>query len=85
MRSASFRTTVSELDAFYGFLFSRHDPSATKVAARRALTVKELRKQFIEEYSTPRNKPSTVETYQDHINRYIIPTLGRINASRCLI
>ncbi len=55
-----------------------HDPSAEKAAARRALTVKELCKQFIDEYSTPRNKPSTVQTYQDHINRYIIPTLGRI-------
>lgn len=55
-----------------------HDPSAEKAAARRALTVNELCRQFIEEYSTPRNKPSTVETYQEHINRYIIPTLGRI-------
>lgn len=55
-----------------------HDPSAEKAAARRALTVKELCKKFIEEYSIPRNKPSTVETYQEHINRYIIPTLGRI-------
>lgn len=55
-----------------------HDPSAEKAAARQALTVQELCKKFIEEYSTPRNKPSTVVTYQDHINRYIIPTLGRI-------
>jgi len=55
-----------------------HDPSAAKAAARRALTVKELCKQFIEDYSTPHNKPSTVQTYQDHINRYIIPALGRI-------
>ena len=55
-----------------------HDPSAEKAAARRALTVKELCKQFIEEYSTPRNKPSTVQTYQEHIDRYIIPVLGRI-------
>src|SRR5690606_41278375 len=43
-----------------------HDPSAEKAAARRALTVKELCKQFIEEYSTQRNKPSTVKTYQEH-------------------
>jgi len=55
-----------------------HDPSAEKAAARRAPTVKELCKQFIEEYSTPHNKPSTVQTYQEHIDRYIIPTLGRI-------
>lgn len=39
------------------------DPSAAKLAARMAPTVKELCKQFIEEYSMQRNKPSTVETY----------------------
>ncbi len=54
------------------------DPSAAKLAARQAPTVKELSKQFIEEYSKPRNKPSTVDTYQDLIDRYIVPRLGRI-------
>lgn len=54
------------------------DPSAEKQAARQARTVKELCTQFIEEYSKARNKPSTVETYQDQIDRYIVPKLGRI-------
>lgn len=54
------------------------DPSAEKLAARKAPTVKELCKQFIEEYSIPRNKPSTVETYQDQIDRYIVPALGAV-------
>lgn len=54
------------------------DPSAAKQAARQAPTVKELCTQFIEEYSKTRNKPSTVATYQDQIDRYIVPKLGRI-------
>lgn len=54
------------------------DPSAAKLAARMAPTVKELCKQFIEEYSMQRNKPSTVETYQEQIDRYIIPMLGTL-------
>jgi len=55
-----------------------NDPSAAKQEARKAPTVKDLCKQFIEEYSIPRNKPSTVETYQDQIDRYIIPALGTL-------
>ncbi|MEE5091651.1 site-specific integrase [Xanthomonas euvesicatoria] len=54
-----------------------NDPSAAKLAARMAPTVKELCKQFIEEYSRPRNKPRTVETYQGYIDRYIEPALGK--------
>lgn len=53
-----------------------NDPSAAKLAARQAPTVKELCKQFMEEYSEARNKPSTVETYQGYIDRHIIPELG---------
>ncbi|WP_175822171.1 site-specific integrase [Burkholderia sp. BCC0419] len=55
-----------------------NDPSAAKLAARMAPTVKELCGQFIEEYSKPRNKPSTVDTYQGQIDRYIIPALGKL-------
>lgn len=54
-----------------------HDPSAAKLAGRQAPTVKELCKQFMEEYSIPRNKPRTVETYQYYIDHYIIPELGK--------
>lgn len=55
-----------------------NDPSAAKLAARMAPTVKELCEQFIEEYSKPRNKPRTVDTYQGYIDRYIIPALGKL-------
>ncbi|SAK82062.1 tyrosine-type recombinase/integrase [Caballeronia ptereochthonis] len=55
-----------------------NDPSAAKLAARLSPTVKELCAQFMEEYSRPRNKPSTVDTYQDQIDRFIVPMLGRL-------
>lgn len=55
-----------------------NDPSAAKLAARQAPTVKELCKQFIDEYSTTHNKPRTVETYQWYIDHRIVPELGRL-------
>lgn len=55
-----------------------NDPSAAKLAARMAPTVKELCGQFIEEYSKPRNKPRTVDTYQGYIDRHIVPALGKM-------
>ncbi len=55
-----------------------NDPSAAKLAARMAPTVKELCEQFIEEYSKLRNKPRTVDTYQGYIDRHIIPALGKM-------
>jgi len=55
-----------------------NDPSAAKLAARMAPTVKELCEQFIEEYSKPRNKPRTVDTYQGYIDRHIIPAMGKM-------
>lgn len=55
-----------------------NDPSAAKLAARMSPTVKELCTQFMEEYSRPRNKPSTVDTYQDQIDRFIVPVLGKL-------
>ncbi len=57
-----------------------NDPSAAKQAARMAPTVKELCEQFIEEYSKPRNKPRTVQTYQGYVDRYIVPALGKLKA-----
>lgn len=55
-----------------------NDPSAAKSAGRQAPTMKELCEQFIKEYSTKHNKPSTVESYQGYIDRHIIPHLGKI-------
>ena len=34
--------------------------------------------QFIEEYSKPRNKPRTVDSYQGYIDRHILPALGKL-------
>jgi integrase len=57
------------------------DPSAAKAAARHAPTVKDLCKRFIEDYSQPRNKPSTVETNQQYIDNHIVPILGSIKVN----
>lgn len=57
------------------------DPSAAKLVGRQVPTVKELGKQFIEEYSIPRNKPRTVETYRYYIDHYIVPVLGKMKVS----
>ncbi len=53
------------------------DPGAAKTEARKAPTVEELCKKFMEDYSKKRNKPSTRVGYQDVIDRCIIPLLGR--------
>ncbi len=53
------------------------DPGAAKTEARKAPTVAELCKKFMEDYSKKRNKPSTQLGYQGVIDRCIIPLLGR--------
>ncbi|MAK75096.1 MAG: integrase [Pseudomonadales bacterium] len=53
------------------------DPAADKAEARKAPTVEELCKKFMEDYSKKRNKPSTRVGYQGVIDRCIIPLLGR--------
>jgi integrase len=57
------------------------DPSAEKSAARRAPTVKELFERFIDDYSEPRNRPSTVEANRSYGKLYIIPHLGQAKVS----
>jgi integrase len=54
------------------------DPSIEKRAARDAPRVKELCIKFIEDYSKPKNRPRTVESYQGYIDRHIIPKLGTL-------
>jgi len=54
------------------------DPSAEKTAARKAPCVEELCAKFIEDYSKPKNRPSTVKSYQGYIDRHIIPKLGAL-------
>ncbi len=53
------------------------DPGAAKAEARKAPTVEELCKKFMEDHSKKRNKPSTRVGYQGVIDRCIIPLLGR--------
>ena len=53
------------------------DPGGAKTEARKAPTIAELCKKFMEDYSKKRNKPSTQEGYQGVIDRCIIPLLGR--------
>jgi len=45
--------------------------------ARKAPTVAELCKKFMEDYSKKRNKPSTQRGYQAVIDRCIVPLIGR--------
>lgn len=53
------------------------DPGGAKAEARKAPTMAELCKKFMEDYSKKRNKPSTRVGYQGVIDRCIIPLLGR--------
>ncbi|MFK1435581.1 PDDEXK nuclease domain-containing protein [Pseudomonas aeruginosa] len=53
------------------------DPAAEKATTRKAPTVEELCRKFMEDYSRKRNKPSTQVGYQGVIDRNIIPLLGR--------
>jgi len=55
-----------------------NDPSAERAAARAAPTVKELCQRFLDDYSIPRNKPSTVKGNRVNINAHIIPNLGHL-------
>nr|WP_175801389.1 integrase arm-type DNA-binding domain-containing protein [Burkholderia anthina] len=48
-----------------------------RAEAGKAPTIAELCKQFMEDYSSKRNKPSTPDGYQAVINRNVIPLLGR--------
>ena len=52
------------------------DPSALKVAARKASTVKELCARLVEDYSKAHNKPSTVASNRQYISLHIEPALG---------
>lgn len=52
------------------------DPSAEKAAARQAPSVRELCDRFIEDYSKPKNRKSTVKSNKGYIARYIRPAFG---------
>ena len=52
------------------------DPSALKAAARSAPTVKELCTRFIDDYSVPHNKPSTVDSNRKIIRLRLLTALG---------
>jgi integrase len=52
------------------------DPSAEKAVARNAPSMKDLCGKFIEDYSTPKNRPRSVRSNRGYIDRHIIPNLG---------
>ena len=52
------------------------DPLATTDAARDAVTVATVAQRFLEDYVTPRKKPSTVRLYRLAIDEHIKPRLG---------
>lgn len=52
------------------------DPSRDRHSARRAPTVAELCKRFLEDHSARRNKPGTAYNYARMIDRFILPQLG---------
>ncbi len=54
------------------------DPSAERVAARQAPTVKELCDRYLSDYAIPRNKPSTVKGNKVNIKAHILPSLGKM-------
>jgi integrase len=57
------------------------DPSLEKSKARANPTVSELAEIFIDLYSTPHNKPSTVKSNRSNINNHINPALGKYKVS----
>lgn len=57
------------------------DPSLEKTRARTNPTIKEFCAQFIEQYSIPHNKPSTVDRNRQNIKNHIIPALGKIKVA----
>lgn len=52
------------------------DPGHDKTEARKAPTVKDLCGRFMEDHSKVRNKPSTQDSYQYQIDKYIVPAFG---------
>ncbi|KGG85026.1 MULTISPECIES: tyrosine-type recombinase/integrase [Comamonas] len=52
------------------------DPGLDKAEARKAPTVKELCGRFMEDHSKPHNKPSTQDSYQYQIDKFVIPVFG---------
>lgn len=52
------------------------DPGLDKAEARKAPTVKELCGRFMEDHSKPHNKPSTQDSYQYQIDKFVIPAFG---------
>jgi integrase len=54
------------------------DPAAERDAGRKAITVKELSERFDKEHIAIRVKPSTAKEYRRNLERFILPTLGRL-------
>lgn len=57
-----------------------NDPAVKQDLLRKAETMNELCKRFMEDHSIPHNKPRSVIENQSLIDRFIIPALGKVNA-----
>ena len=59
-----------------GLVRSGGDPSAVRVAARAAPTMREFGERFMNDYAKVRNKPRTIKDKQGYLDRHILPAIG---------
>jgi len=57
------------------------DPAAERDAGRKAITVKELAERFDKEHIAIRVKASTAKEYRRNLERFILPSLGRLTVT----
>lgn len=57
------------------------DPSLEKHKARQNPTLREFCDEFIERYSIPHNKPSTVRNNRSYIRAHVVPRLGKLKVA----
>lgn len=57
-----------------------HDPSAEKLAARKAWTVKQLSEHFIAEH-LPQLREASRVSYRHYLKSYVLPAIGRLTVA----
>lgn len=53
------------------------DPSQDRQSLKKSMTIAQLCQRFMADHSNKKNKPRTAYNYQNMIDRFIVPTLGR--------
>lgn len=76
VRGADRRTGTSQGTDWLAEVHRDGDPGGANAEARKAPTMAELYKKFMEDYSKKRNKPCTQDSYQGIFDRNIIPLLS---------